>query len=116
TDRDWLDRLKVMVTPYLRAAESELDLWDDTRLQAGQQWDAEIQQALARAGVAVALVSAPFLASTYVMNNELPAMVKAAKEGGIQLLWVYISSAGWEVTPLKEFQATHDTKVPLEAR
>ena len=43
-------------------------------------------------------------------------MVKAAKEGGAQLLWVYLSSAGWEETALKEFQATHDTKIPLDAR
>jgi pimeloyl-ACP methyl ester carboxylesterase len=111
-----LERLKVMMAPYLHAAESELDLWDDTRLSAGQQWDAEIERALAKAGVAVALVSPDFLGSTYVMEKELPAIIKAAKGGGASLLWVYISDALWEETPLKEFQATHDTKMPLDAR
>jgi hypothetical protein len=115
-DVEWLERLKVMMAPYLHAAESELDLWDDTRLSAGQQWDAEIKGALAKAGVAVALVSADFLGSAYVMEKELPAIVKAAKEGGASLLWVYISAAGWEETPLKDFQATHDTKIPLDGR
>jgi hypothetical protein len=66
--------------------------------------------------VAVALVSADFLGSAYVMQNELPAIVKAAKDGGASLLWVYISAAGWEETPLRDFQATHDTKIPLDAR
>ena len=42
-------------------------------------------------------------------------MIKAAQDGELQLLWVYISSAGWEETALKNFQATHDTKVPLAA-
>src|SRR5262249_13447162 len=46
SDVDWLDRLKLMAAPYLRAAETELDLWEDTRLKSGQQWDAEIRQAL----------------------------------------------------------------------
>jgi hypothetical protein len=115
-DVEWLERLKVMMAPYLHAAESELDLWDDTRLSAGQQWDAEIKGALAKAGVAVALVSADFLGSAYVMEKELPAIVKAAKEGGASLLWVYISAAGWEETPLKDFQAMHDTKIPLDGR
>ena len=64
----------------------------------------------------VALVSADFLASSFIMEDELPVMVKAAKEGGAQLLWVYLSSAGWEETPLRDFQATHDTKIPLDAR
>ena len=114
-DKEWVDRLKVMIAPYLRAAESELDFWDDSRLEAGQQWDAEIRHALAEAGVGVALVSASFLGSEYVMDKELPVMIKAADEGGLRLLWVYISAAGWEETPLKRFQATHDAKKPLNA-
>jgi pimeloyl-ACP methyl ester carboxylesterase len=114
-DKEWVDRLKVMIAPYLRAAESELDLWDDSRLQAGQQWDVEIHHALAEAGVGVALVSASFLGSEYVVDKQLPAMIKAADEEGLRLLWVYISAAGWEETPLKRFQATHDTKKPLNA-
>jgi pimeloyl-ACP methyl ester carboxylesterase/tetratricopeptide (TPR) repeat protein len=115
-DGEWLDRLKVMLTPYLRMAETELVLWDDKQLRAGQDWNAEIKAALAKAGVLVALVSSDFLASTFIMEDELPVMVKAAKEGGAQLLWVYLSSAGWEETLLRDFQATHDTKIPLDAR
>jgi pimeloyl-ACP methyl ester carboxylesterase len=113
-DREWLDRLKEMIAPYLRQAETELDFWDDTRLEAGQQWDIEIHRALERAGVAVALVSPPFLASSYVTEYELPAMIKASDKGGVKLLWAYISAAGWEETPLKRFQATHDTKRALD--
>lgn len=116
SDREWLERLKKMLAPYLRMAETELVLWDDRQLSAGQQWDVEIKAALAKAGVVVALVSSEFLASSYIMDNELPVMIKAAKDGGAQLLWVYLSSAGWEETALKDFQATHDTKIPLDAR
>jgi pimeloyl-ACP methyl ester carboxylesterase len=113
-DQDWLDRLKVMIAPYLREAEAELDFWDDTRLQAGQQWDVEIHRALERTGVAIALVSSSFLASSYVTEYELPAVIKASDEGGLKLLWAYLSAAAWEATPLKRFQATHDTKQALE--
>ena len=112
-DKAWLKRLVTMLAPYLRDPESELKLWVDTDLKAGQQWDPEIRNALERAGVAVALVSKDFLASAYVVDYELPAMIAAAKKGDLQLLWVYISSAAWKVTPLKNFQATHDTKTPL---
>jgi hypothetical protein len=113
-DRDWLDRLKEMIAPYLREAETEMDFWDDTRLETGQQWDVEIHRALERAGVALVLVSSTFLASSYVTKYELPAMIKASDEGGLKLLWAYLSAAGWEETPLRRFQAAHDTKHPLD--
>lgn len=114
-DRDWVDRLKMMIAPYLRVAESELDFWDDSRLIAGQQWETEIHSALGGAGVGVALVSSNFLGSQYIIENELPMIVEAADEGDLRLLWVYISAAGWEETPLNRFQAAHDTKKPLNA-
>lgn len=114
-DGAWVERLTTMARPYLRTAEVELDLWVDTRIKAGDQWDLEIKKALARAGVAVVLVSAGLLGSDYVTRNELPEMVEAARDGKLRLLWVYLSAAGWEETALKEFQATHDTRKPLEA-
>jgi pimeloyl-ACP methyl ester carboxylesterase len=114
-DGDWLERLRVMATPYLRTAESELDLWDDKRLQSGDRWDIKIRSALKQAGVAVALVSANFLGSQYIMENELPIILDAAKNNRLRLLWVYISAAGYEETGLSEFQATHDPKKPLNS-
>ena len=99
-----------MAAPYLRAAKTELDLGEDTRLQVGQQWDVEIRRALHQAGVGVARVCTDFLASTHVTDNELPAMIKAAEQGGLQLLWAYIPAAGWDQTPLKRFQAAHDRR------
>jgi pimeloyl-ACP methyl ester carboxylesterase len=114
-DGAWVERLKTMVAPYLRDAEAELDLWVDTRIKPGDQWDTEIREALARAGVAVALVSKDFLGSKYITSYELPEILKAAKDGQLRLLWAYLSPAGWEETPLKDFQATHDTGKPLAA-
>jgi hypothetical protein len=50
------------------------------------------------------------------MEQELPALIKAADERGGLLLWVYISAAGWEETQLSHFQAAHDTKTPIDSR
>ena len=67
-----------MIAPYLRGAESELDFWDDSRLQGGQQWNAEIQGELLHAGARVALVSSNFLSSQYIIESELPLIVRAS--------------------------------------
>jgi len=114
-DREWADRLQTMAKPYLRHAEAELDLWVDTKLQAGDRWRSEIALALHQAGVVVALVSADFLASEFVWQHEMPEILNAARERKLRLLWVYLSPAGWEETELRHFQATHDTRNPLTA-
>jgi len=114
-DKSWLERLQTMAKPYLRQAEVELDMWVDTRIQAGDVWRRPITEALRAAGVAVALVSADFLASDFVWDHEMPEILGAAKRSQLRLLWVYLSPAGWEETPLKDFQAAHDTARPLSA-
>jgi pimeloyl-ACP methyl ester carboxylesterase len=112
-DREWIERLQIMARPYLRQAEAELDLWVDTRISAGDTWRDEIAGALRHAGVAVALVSADFLASDFVWRYEMPEILRAAREEKLRLLWAYVSPAGWEETPLREFQAVHDTSKPI---
>jgi hypothetical protein len=112
-DTEWMKRLETMLKPYLREAEQELDLWVDTKIQAGDQWSNEIDQALKSASIAVLLVSADFLASEFITKVELSWFLKAAKEGKLRLLWVYLSPAGYEATDLRHFQATHDIKTPL---
>ncbi len=114
-DADWLERLSLQLKPYLRQAESDLDLWDDRRIQPGGQWETEIETALQAAGVAVVLVSANFLGSSFVADKELPVIINAARKGDLRLIWLYLSPAGYEMTPLAEFQAVHDTKKPLAA-
>jgi pimeloyl-ACP methyl ester carboxylesterase len=113
-DRDWAERLKKILAPYLRDAEAELELWDDARLLTGQEWEVEFRHAIAHSGVAVALVSPAYLSSPWVVDGELSEMIKAAREGGLRLLWVHVSAAAWQETPLNQFQAAHAAARPLD--
>ena len=72
-DQDWLERLQTMMSPFLR--KDELEVWDDTRLEAGNRWLDEIRAALASCKVAVLLVSKEFLASELVIQEELPVIL-----------------------------------------
>jgi hypothetical protein len=51
-------------------------------LRAGDKWKREIEKALQRATAAVLLVSADFLASDFITDNELPPLLKNAEEQG----------------------------------
>jgi internalin A len=85
-DREWVDRLQQMMKPLLRAGGQRVLLWDDSQILAGAKWRAEIEAALARAKVALLLVSAAFLDSEFVMNALSPPSAagwsSAARESG----------------------------------
>lgn len=109
-DRDWLSRLQTHLAPYVRG--EKLDLWEDTKITAGADWAAEINRAMADARVAVFLVSPDFLASDYVAQVELPALLSRA-EKDLTVFWIPIRASAYDATPLKNFQAAHDPSRPL---
>jgi|GEM_PF-3075186 len=110
-DLKWLKRLQ----EHLRPLEREGTLiWDDTRLKGGSQWREEIRQALAETRVAVLLVSAAFIASDFIVENELPPLLKAADSDGATILPVIISASRFDLMPeLSRFQAANDPRQPL---
>jgi hypothetical protein len=63
----------------------------------------------------VLFVSADFLASDFIMSHELPSIMKAAEDGTMRLLWVYLSPAAIDAINLGRFQAAHDISRPLSS-
>ena len=111
-DAAWLDRLKVHLRPLVR--RTALDLWDDSRISPGQVWHEEIAEALARARVAVLLVSADFLASDFVVNNELPPLLHRAARGGLLIVPLIVSPCLFsEHDELSRYQCANSPDRPL---
>ena len=109
-DRRWLKQLQVFLKPLER--RGLVDRWDDTKLNAGQKWHAEIRAALESAKVAVLLISANFLASDFIADQELPPLLAAAESEGASILPVIISPC--DLPPiLSQFQAVNDPKRTL---
>jgi len=110
-DRRWLERLQVHLRPLIR--DSVVDVWDDTRIQPGDEWRAEIRKAIEGASVAVLLISADFLASEFVASEELPALLQAAAQRGLRILQVIVSPSRFERTPLARLQTMNSPEAPL---
>ena len=88
--------------------------WADTQIKAGQEWKAEIGRALSEARVAILLISADFLASDFIDKDELPPLLLAQKEEGLEVLPVILGSCLFELTPtLNRFQAINSPGKPL---
>jgi len=110
-DVGWLDRLTLVLTPMV--GQDRIRMWDDRRIQPGAQWQAEIDEALNAADAAVLLVSASFLASPFISGTELPAILRRWKHGQLAVVWVAVSPALYEATPLSQLQAANDPELPL---
>lgn len=112
-DKVWLDRL----LKWLPNLDEELiDIWVDRKIEPGANYEEEIERALSSAKAAVLLVTQDFIASDFIKRVELPALLKAAESGKLTLMWVAVSHAAIEETPLHEHktQAVNDPKRPLK--
>lgn len=114
-DAPWLAEIQISLAPYLHSGDQELSVWDDRRLGAGDDWRAEIERALNAADVAVLLVSRHFLASRFIRDHEMPAILRASAEGRTRVVWVAVSASAYGATPLVEIQAANDPDRPLSA-
>lgn len=111
-DKEWLDRLNVHLAPIKR--NHSIVIWDDTTLRPGMQWDEEIKKALSSVQAAILLLSADFLASEYINNEELPTILEAAANKGATILSLVISPCLLSSVPkLAAIQTVNNPKSPL---
>ena len=110
-DKAWLDRLRVHLRPLVR--DGLIDVFDDTKIKPGARWRDEIKAALEKARVAILLITADFLASDFIAEDELPPLLKKAKAGGATVLPVIVNACRFSRVKLSEYQAVDDPKKPL---
>jgi hypothetical protein len=102
-DREWLRRLLVLLKPVVR--NRRFEVWADEYIPVGDDWCRNITKVIERAQLAVLLVSGDFLASRFIMEEELPALV----ERKVRLAPVLLSDCLWEAEPLlASVQWVHD--------
>ena len=103
-DVKWLEKLK----KHLKGLKNyyDFDEWDDQRLKASDEWEKEISEALERSTIAICLVSASFMASDYIMGNELPPLFNKANHNGTKIIPLMVSACGvFEDCWLSKYQA-----------
>jgi hypothetical protein len=112
-ETNWLARLQMYLTPFRR--NGAIDVWDDGRIKAGARWKEEIAKALESAAAAVLLVGPGFLASDFVMETEVPVLLRAATSRGLKLFPIVVGFCGYNHTDLHSYQAFNSPDHPLES-
>lgn len=109
-DVKWRDLLQT----YLTALNSNVVVWDDTKIRPGAQWQTEIEKSLKSAKAAVFLVTQDFLASQFIKTQEIPPLLERAHQDGVKIFWIAVGSSTVMDSVLAKFQGLNDPKRPLE--
>jgi TIR domain len=112
-DRLYAERLRVHFACCSQPAE--LVIWDASRLPAGSLWKDELTHALMTTTCAVLLVSADFLASSFITSYELPRLLDMAQAGGTRILPVILRPCLFEESSLAPFQAVNSPARPMSS-
>jgi hypothetical protein len=68
-DRAWLDYVRSFLAPL--AKQGTLTIWDDEKLQIGDDWKGDIFSALEDSKIFILLVSRHSLSSKFILNEEI---------------------------------------------
>lgn len=110
-DGNFLDQFRVHLKPLERIAV--MDAWSDKQIVPGSQWYSDIKKALARAKVAVLLVTPHFLASDFIHNQELTPLLRKAGAGGLKILWIPVRACSYQATALAKYQSVIPPDKPI---
>lgn len=104
-DEQWLLELKKWLKPLEQ--RDIVTIWDDQKIKAGADWRHEIERALTSAKAAILLISIDFLNSEFIANNELPKLLNAARDRGLQIFWIAVRPSNVDETEIIKYQAVH---------
>lgn len=80
-------------------------LWADTEIDAGMEWEEEINKHLNTADIILLLVSSDFIASEYCYSKEMLQAMERHNAGEVQIIPVILRPVLWEQTPFGKLQA-----------
>ncbi len=104
-----MQNLKTHLMPLQR--QGLIALWSDADINAGEDWQTEIEKHLNTAGMILLLVSPDFIASDYCYSTEMAqAMVRHARQEA-RVVPIILRPTHWKGTPFAVIQA-----LPKDAR
>jgi DNA-binding transcriptional ArsR family regulator len=101
-DKMLRDELGKHLKPLRRAGL--IDDWCDQQIQAGKEWEKEIEHRLKEADVILLLVSPDFFNSDYCYTKEMQRALEMHKVGRTHVIPILLRPVTWERTPIAQLQ------------
>ncbi|HKQ74539.1 MAG TPA: TIR domain-containing protein, partial [Blastocatellia bacterium] len=111
-EKRWKNRLQKHL--IVLEKHGSLSFWEDRQIAAGQEWQVEIKDALDAADAAILLISPDFLSSNFILDEEVPAILRRRINDGMRVFPLIVRSCPWQNVPwLKPLQARPIDGKPL---
>jgi len=102
-DEPFKDALTTMLAGLNR--RGIIDTWQDRLIEAGDEWNNSIQDAMNDCDLALLLVSADYLASRFIQEEEQPKLLKRRQEMQLRVIPIIVRPCQWKGEPvLKDLQ------------
>jgi replicative DNA helicase len=108
-DKSLLNEIRIHLMPLQR--QGHITLWADTEIDAGTEWEEEINKPLNTAQIILLLVSSDFIASEYCYSKEMTRAMERHKAGEAQVVPIILRPVLWRNAPFGILQA-----LPTDAR
>ena len=102
-DEEWKER--VVTHLQVIAQEGQFETWDDRRIEAGEDWQAAISQAIETGSLAILLVSANSLTSKFIRTEEIPQLLALRDAGKLRrLVPLIIKPCPWKAVEWERWE------------
>ncbi len=114
-DEEWKNKLVEQL--QVLELEGYCTLWDDRKIKVGDDWFPGIEKALQEAGIAVMLISAHFLTSKFIREQEVPRILGRRRKEGLRVIPIIIKPCAWKTVQwLKSIQLLPKDGEPLSTK
>lgn len=90
-------------------------LWTDRDIQAGSEWEPDIDQHLLNDELILLFISADFFSSDYCSSKELVAALERHDRGDARVIPVIVRPCDWKSSPIAHLQAIPKDGQPVTA-
>ena len=110
SDKSYLEDIKKHFKPF----KDKINFGGNDQVLPGQNWKEEIEEAISKTKVIILLLSADFLASDFIISNELPSLLKAAENDGARILTVILRPCLYDIIDeLEDYKKMNPGNVPI---
>ncbi len=90
-----------------------IDVWQDRRIVAGEEWDKAIKDELASADLILLLISVDFNNSQYIWKNELEFAMQRHHMGEARIIPIILRKCDWQDAAYARLQALPRNAKPI---
>jgi tetratricopeptide (TPR) repeat protein len=101
-DHSLLNELRMHLIPLKR--QGLITLWADTDIDAGIEWEKEIERHLETAQIILLLISPEFIASDYCYGIEMKRAMERHNRGEARVIPIILRPVYWQGTPFSVLQ------------